>query len=121
MSKSFKITSGIKINVGKKSISTTVGKRGLSTNTGTNGTFINIGIPGTGIRYRKKLFKKKRKTASNANFLSESHIQEDSIIGCAVILGFIIGGAIFLLCGSFFWSFVPAFLIPILCIFSDRK
>lgn len=61
MSKSFKLIHGVKLNIGKKSVSTTIGKRGLSTNIGSNGTFINIGILSTGIRYRGETLQEMQK------------------------------------------------------------
>ena len=54
--KSFKILPGIRINIGKKGISSaTVGKRGLTTSIGKQGVFQNIGIPGTGLSHRSKV------------------------------------------------------------------
>ena len=125
MRKTFKVLPGVKLNIGRKSISTTIGKRGLSLNTGSNGTFLNIGIPGTGIRYRKKLLGVKNKAIQQTKHFNNSqpHIQEhqDNVIKGAVILGFIIGGIIFLTFGSFLWSFVPVFLIPMLCSIPDNS
>ena len=120
MSKSFKIISGIKLNIGRKSISTTIGKRGLSINTGSKGTFINIGLPGTGIRHRRKLFKTNSKAIRRTKLFHHTHSHEDNVITGTVMLGFIIGGAIFLISGSFLWSIVPVFLVPILCSFADN-
>lgn len=54
--KSFKILPGVRINIGKKGLtSTTIGKRGLTTSVGKKGIFQNIGIPGTGLSYRGKI------------------------------------------------------------------
>ncbi|MEP7148176.1 MAG: DUF4236 domain-containing protein [Acidobacteriota bacterium] len=54
--KSFKIFPGVRINIGKKGLtSTTVGKRGISTSVGKRGIFQNIGIPGTGLSYRSPI------------------------------------------------------------------
>lgn len=63
--KSFKITSGIKVNVGKKGASVSLGGKGSSINIGTRGIFTNANIPGTGISYRSKVFKKKAKRQKN--------------------------------------------------------
>lgn len=125
MSKTFKITNGIKLNVGKKSFSTTIGKRGLSINTGTKGTFINIGIPGTGIKCRQKLFKKNNSPTIKTKIFKycnthDYNTHRDNVIKGATILGLIIGGAIFLIWKSFLWSFVPVFLIPILYSFTEN-
>ena len=54
--KSFKLTSGTKLNIGKRNKSASYGGKGFSINTGTRGTFVNIGIPSTGISYRSKIF-----------------------------------------------------------------
>lgn len=62
--KSFKILPGVRINLGKKGItSVTVGKRGASVNFGKRGTNANIGIPGTGLSYSQRLDKP---TSSNS-------------------------------------------------------
>lgn len=53
--KSFKIIPGVRLNIGKKGLSTTVGGRGLSVNIGKKGAYLNAGIPGTGISYREKI------------------------------------------------------------------
>lgn len=54
--KSFKVMPGVRVNVGKKGISSvTVGKRGASISTGKQGTHANLGIKGTGLSYRTKL------------------------------------------------------------------
>lgn len=52
---SFKIAPGIKLNVGKKSLSIRAGVRGFGLTSGTSGTRATAGIPGTGISYSKKL------------------------------------------------------------------
>lgn len=108
MSKSFKIMSGLRLNIGRKSISTTIGQRGLSTNIGTKGTFINIGVPGTGIRYRRKLFKKPQNNR-------RIYTQKELTTQCGVFLGLAIGGAVLFLSGSAFWTLLSVILIPILC------
>lgn len=103
--KSFKLFSGLKLNIGKKSISTSFGGKGLSINTGTNGTFINSGLPGTGISYRSKLFKKGRKTHSQAN---------SQPIDGGFLLGIIIGACVFVWSGSFILSLLPVIIVPFL-------
>ena len=48
--KSIKLAPGIKINIGKKGISSlSVGPRGAHINVGKNGTSLSTGIPGTGL------------------------------------------------------------------------
>jgi hypothetical protein len=46
---------GVRLNVGKQSISASIGPRGASITAGSRGVYSNTGIPGTGISYRKKL------------------------------------------------------------------
>ncbi len=53
--KSFKLMPGVKLNVGKRGISTTVGVRGFSVNTSKRGSYMNVGIPGTGLSTRAKI------------------------------------------------------------------
>jgi hypothetical protein len=47
--RSFKIAPGVRLNVGKKGLSTTIGVRGASINIGQRGTYVNAGVPGTGL------------------------------------------------------------------------
>ena len=117
MSKSLKITSGLKLNIGKKSISTTIGKRGFSINTGTNGTFVNITIPHTGIRCRKKLCTTKHKTKYFKHYQPHRNSSTEGI----VFLSSIIGGTIFFIFNSILWSLVIAFLISMLGIIASYK
>ena len=50
--KSFKIAPGVRLNVGKKGISSvSVGVRGASASFGKKGTRTNVGVPGTGLSY----------------------------------------------------------------------
>lgn len=53
--KSIKIAPGVRLNFGKKGISTSIGKRGAGITIGPTGTTAHIGIPGTGISYVKKV------------------------------------------------------------------
>ena len=53
--KSIKLAPGVRLNVGKRGISTSLGARGASVNIGKNGVHSNIGIPGTGLSSRNKL------------------------------------------------------------------
>ncbi len=110
--KSFKLLSGLKLNIGKKSFSTSFGGKGVSINTGTNGTFINSSLLGTGISYRTKIFKKGRTTHNQAN---------SQTIHGSFILGLIIGAFIFLWSGSFLLSLLPVIIIPFLVILGEPK
>lgn len=53
--KSIKIAPGVRLNFGKKGISTSIGKRGAGITIGPTGTTAHVGIPGTGISYVKKV------------------------------------------------------------------
>lgn len=49
------IIPGVRLNFGKKGVSTTIGPRGASITLGPNGTYLNTSIPGTGLYNRKKI------------------------------------------------------------------
>lgn len=53
--RSIRIAPGVRLNVGKKSMSVRVGGRGFGVTTGTSGTRVSAGIPGTGIYATKKV------------------------------------------------------------------
>jgi hypothetical protein len=53
--KSVKVFPGVRINIGKKGISTTIGVRGASVNISNRGTFLNTGVPGTGLSNRSRI------------------------------------------------------------------
>lgn len=54
--KSFKILPGVRVNFGKRGLtSTSIGPRGLKLNIGKLGTFLTSSIRGTGLSYRAKL------------------------------------------------------------------
>ena len=46
---------GVRLNFGKKGISTSIGPRGASLTFGPNGTYLNTSIPGTGLYNRQKI------------------------------------------------------------------
>ncbi|RWD94515.1 DUF4236 domain-containing protein [Mesorhizobium sp.] len=50
-----KIVPGLKLNVGKKSLSVRAGGRGFGLTSGTAGSRVSAGLPGTGLSYTKKL------------------------------------------------------------------
>lgn len=53
--KSIKLLPGVKLNLGKKGISSvSIGKRGATVNINKNGVQTTLGIPGTGISYKSK-------------------------------------------------------------------
>jgi hypothetical protein len=49
--RSIKILPGIRLNVGKRGISTSVGVRGAHVTIGKTGTRTTVGIPGSGVSY----------------------------------------------------------------------
>ena len=53
--KSFKVASGVRLNISKKGVSTTIGPHGAKLTVRSNGTRFTTNIPGTGISYSKKL------------------------------------------------------------------
>lgn len=121
MSKSLKTTSGIKVNIGTKSVSTTIGTRNISTNIGTKGTSLNLRIPNTGIKIRVKLSKKGRKRKYARTKSLHNKNSNEIIIQGAVTLGAIIGGIIFLMGGSLSWSLLPVFIMPVLCMLNNKN
>jgi len=60
--KSIKIAPGIRLNVGKKGLSTSLGGKGFTVNVGKKGTRVTTGIPGSGIS-ASHLFKAKQTPA----------------------------------------------------------
>ncbi len=69
--KSIKIAPGIRLNFGKKGISTSIGGRGIGVTFGPTGTTTHIGIPGTGVSYVKKVCVNKN-TQNNISFNTNS-------------------------------------------------
>lgn len=51
---------GVRLNFGKRGVSTTIGPRGASFTFGPNGTYLNTSIPGTGLYNRQKISGKNR-------------------------------------------------------------
>ena len=51
---------GVRLNFGKKGISTSIGPRGASLSFGPNGTYLNTSIPGTGMYNRQRIGGKNR-------------------------------------------------------------
>lgn len=81
--KSFKIAPGVRLNVGKKGISSvSVGPRGAKVNIGKKGTRTTVSAPGTGLSYSKY----------SAYQNQDHHQGEDSKsgIGTLIIVGIVI-------------------------------
>ena len=49
------ILPGVRLNFGRKGVSTTIGPRGASMTFGPNGTYFNTSIPGTGLYNRQRI------------------------------------------------------------------
>ena len=95
--KSFKILPGVRVNLGKKGItSATIGKGGIfSTNVSSKGVRHNVNVPGTGITYQTQ----RTSFLSNTdNPLADEHIASNTTRNSFIILGIIFAG-IFTLCG----------------------
>ncbi|QQV64935.1 Uncharacterised protein [Acinetobacter junii] len=66
--KSFKIAPGIRLNVGKKGISSlSVGGKGARVSVGKKGVRTTVGIPGSGLSYSSHTPYEQRKTAANGS------------------------------------------------------
>lgn len=50
-----RILPGIRLNFGKRGVSTSIGRRGASVTVGERGVYGNVGLPGSGISYRERL------------------------------------------------------------------
>jgi len=53
--RSISLLPGVRLNFGKRGMSTTIGPRGASVNTGPRGTYANLGLPGSGLSYRQRV------------------------------------------------------------------
>ncbi|MBS0471131.1 MAG: DUF4236 domain-containing protein [Proteobacteria bacterium] len=53
--KRISILPGVRINIGKRGVSTSVGPKGADINIGRHGVTTNAGLPGTGLSYRQTL------------------------------------------------------------------
>jgi hypothetical protein len=92
--KSFKILPGVRINVGKRGVSTTIGGRGASINVGKKGTYINTSIPGTGLSYRQKI-SSGNQTQADLNATNGNSLNIRAITACAILLFIIVGSMLF--------------------------
>ncbi|USE84347.1 DUF4236 domain-containing protein [Acinetobacter tibetensis] len=87
--KSFKIAPGVRLNVGKKGVSSvSIGGKGARVSISKKGTRSTVSAPGTGLSY--STFRPHAKTRTTNNFRSqESNVVLNLIVGF-VILAFII-------------------------------
>lgn len=66
--KSFKIAPGIRLNVGKRGISSlSIGGKGARVSVGKKGVRTTVGIPGSGLSYSSHTPYEQRKTAANSS------------------------------------------------------
>ncbi len=82
---------GVRLNFGKKGISTSIGPRGASLSFGPNGTYLNTSIPGTGLYNRQKIGSGKG-NADNIGCKEGCLIWLSFgmwiLVACAILLGF---------------------------------
>lgn len=86
--KSFKIAPGVRLNVGKKGISSvSVGSKGARVSVGKKGTRTTISAPGTGLSY--STLKSHSKTTRNASNNTEPNLAVSIIVGFIILIFFI--------------------------------
>jgi Protein of unknown function (DUF4236) len=75
--KSFKVAPGVRMNVGKKGISTSIGGKSLRVNSSSRGISVGASLPGTGISYNKHLSSRnKRPQRTNYESIREQNINQ---------------------------------------------
>jgi hypothetical protein len=67
--KSYKIAPGVRLNVGKKGMSTSIGGKGSTINVGKKGVKHTASIPGTGMSYTTGSGNKKKSSGCGSIFL----------------------------------------------------
>lgn len=93
--RTIKVAPGVRLNIGKKGISTSVGKRGAGVTFGPKGTTAHVGIPGTGMSYTTKVGSKKQNTTQANQKTSQNKSSGCGCNSCLVLLViFIILGAL---------------------------
>ena len=85
--KSLKIASGVKLNIGKKSIGISAGNKygGISVNS-KNGAKVRASAPGTGFSYSEKISKKAFTKNNTTSKHEKSHLTTDEIISYSDML-----------------------------------
>ncbi|AUZ06363.2 hypothetical protein ADP71_31850 [Vitreoscilla sp. C1] len=94
--KSIKILPGVRVNIGKKGISSvSVGRRGASINVGKRGTHANVGIPGSGLSYRTRIGGGNRNQPNGQQGQSKTGCLPLIlvVIGLSVLMNFIFSGS----------------------------
>lgn len=78
--KSFKVAPGVRMNVGKKDISTSIGGKGLRGNSSSRGVSVSSSLPGAGISYNKRLSSRtKRPQRTNYERLQREQEKQEEI------------------------------------------
>ena len=100
--KSIKIAKGVKVNIGKKGLSSvSIGGNGATLNVGGKGVKATTGIPGTGISETVNL------TNNNANIKSQVSQQANDPASPKRTVGFFLGAGILLMPYIFSWFLLP--------------
>jgi len=103
--KSLNIFPGLRLNLGRKSVSMSVGRRGAWLTAGTRGTRATVGLPGTGLSYTTTLIKAHHaaRAAEGRESVAEEGTESSSGIGpiaiiallaVGVVIGFIVLAAV---------------------------
>ena len=89
--KSLKIAPGVRLNIGKKGISSvSVGGKGVRVNVGKKGTRTTVGVSGTGLSYSHNQTHRRRNTSTNQNPLLDSQIANMQVISIPLAIGIVI-------------------------------
>lgn len=108
--KTIKVAPGVRLNIGKKGVSTSVGKRGAGVTFGPKGTTAHVGIPGTGMSYTSKI----NSQSQGAN-VSDQKTSQNKSSGCGC--GYFLAGLlIFVALSSFLGIYVGAAVLVFLFI-----
>lgn len=87
--KSFKIAPGVRLNVGKKGVSSvSIGGKGARVNVGKKGTRTTLSAPGTGLSYSTFKSHSKQKTDSGSEQPSSSLVA--NIVAVLIVIFFLI-------------------------------
>ncbi|MBH0228828.1 DUF4236 domain-containing protein [Halobacillus yeomjeoni] len=78
--KSFKVAPGVRMNVGKKGLSTSIGGKGLRVNTSSRGVSVSSSVPGTGVSYNQRLTSRnKRPQRTHYEKIQLRHEKEEKL------------------------------------------
>ncbi|MFC4403280.1 DUF4236 domain-containing protein [Gracilibacillus xinjiangensis] len=77
--KSFKVAPGVRMNIGKRGVSTSIGGKGGRVNFSSRGVSVGTSIPGTGISYNKRIVGSRNKRPQRTNYERIKQQQEREI------------------------------------------